>query len=1031
MDEIGRLNAAAVETIFHAALELSSADREAYLHTACGEDPRLYRRVIALLEAHGAPEGLLPENSSENLGPRLTPPSDQELPGSEKLGDKIGRYKLLQRIGEGGCGVVYMAEQQEPVRRRIALKVIKLGMDTKQVVARFEAERQALALMDHANIAKVLDAGATETGRPFFVMELVRGIKITDYCDQNRLSTAERLDLFVQVCRAIEHAHQKGIIHRDIKPSNVLITRHDGVAVPKVIDFGIAKATQGRLTNQTFFTAFEQFIGTPAYMSPEQAEMSGLDVDTRSDIYSLGVLLYELLTGQPPFDPKELMASGLDAMRQTIREAEPTRPSALLSTMVQGDLATAARCRQVEPLKLISSIRGDLEWIVMKCLDKDRTRRYDTASALAADILRLLKNEPILARSPSPLYVLQKLVRRHRLLVVSTGAIAAALLIGLSLSTWLWLQEREARRRSVAAEKRADDLLVRARTEAGKSQQVSRFLADMLRGVGPAVALGRDTTVLKEILSNSLKNANLSLGNQPDVQAQLLITMGSVYQQLADFDQAENLMGRALNLRIGFFGTNHLEVAQAYSALSGALWEQGKPQDAETAQRRALLIFETSPGDNELEVARSLHQLGQYLAGQGRLGEAEDLFRRALQIRQARLGDDSLDTAESQVDVGESISNSGRWEEAEILYRHALAINRKQLSSDHPTVATLLQSLAQLLVSHDKALEAEVLAREALQIRRKLLAPDHPLIAESLTTLALILESQHKVTEAEDEVRRALALHRKHLNSEHPGLANTLRCFVTLLLPQHREAEVEQMFADLPPMSNLRGKHAAELLEIRANFLARIHRWQEAAAIFRKLVHDYPDYHYYYHSLAPLLVQIDDVEAYTRLREQIQLHFGSITNDASMADRMAKDCLLLPLPGQDRTIESRLADVAVSLGQGSTARSWFEFCKGFAELRQGHFSEAIEWMQKVVPTENSQPDRGVEAYMVLAIANHHLNLNEAARVALAKGLQISKNHPPDFTTSEHGWIDWLIGQALVREAKALIELDQPVSTLPQ
>src|SRR5438132_86573 len=339
--------------IFEQALDITpSEERLRFLTSACGKDPALLARVQALLRADESGESFLPEQ-----------PKAAVVPITEQPGDRIGRYKLLQQIGEGGCGVVYMAEQAEPVRRRVALKVIKLGMDTKQVIARFEAERQALALMDHPNIAKVLDAGATNTGRPFFVMELVRGIRITDYCDQNKLSTEERLKLFAQVCHAIQHAHQKGIIHRDIKPSNIMVTLHDGVPVPKVIDFGIAKATQGRLTDQTLFTAFEQFIGTPAYMSPEQAEMSGLDVDTRSDIYALGVLLYELLTSQTPFDPKTLIAASLDEMRRTIREQEPVRPSTALSTMLDADLTNTAKHRQTNAPKLIHLLRGDLDWI--------------------------------------------------------------------------------------------------------------------------------------------------------------------------------------------------------------------------------------------------------------------------------------------------------------------------------------------------------------------------------------------------------------------------------------------------------------------------------------------------------------------------------------------------------------------------------------------------------------------------------------------------------------------------------------------
>jgi WD40 repeat protein/serine/threonine protein kinase len=411
---------------------------------------------------------------------------DEPLPVSsgdtlqfEQPGDRVGRYKLLQQIGEGGCGVVYMAEQEEPVRRYVALKVIKLGLDTKTIIARFEAEQQAMALMNHPNIARVLDTGATSSGRPFFVMELVRGVKITDYCDQKKLSTSGRLSLFVQVCNAIQHAHQKGVIHRDIKPSNILVTLDDGVPVPKVIDFGIAKATQQHLTDKTLFTAFEQFIGTPAYMSPEQAEMGSLDIDTRSDIYSLGVLLYELLTGGTPFDGKDLMASGVDGMRKTVREQEPVRPSTRFATLKGEESTITAKLRSTDSSVLMHELKGDLDWIVMKCLEKDRTRRYETANGIAADIKRHLNNEPIVARQPSSAYRFRKLVRRNRLTFAAGVAIAAALLLGIIFSTSQAIRATHATHEALAARQQAEaeELAARQRAYASDMNVAVQALA--------------------------------------------------------------------------------------------------------------------------------------------------------------------------------------------------------------------------------------------------------------------------------------------------------------------------------------------------------------------------------------------------------------------------------------------------------------------------------------------------------------------------------------------------------------------------
>src|SRR5208337_922648 len=417
--------------IFLAALERPSpGERAAFLDGACGNDAPLRARLESLLRHH------LEDRFLENPVADLKGMPLPEPFVGESIGAVIGRYKLLEKIGEGGMGVVYMAQQEEPVRRRVALKIIKLGMDTKQVVARFEAERQALALMDHPNIAKVLDGGATDTGRPYFVMELVRGVPITEFCDRNRLPARERIKLFITVCQAIQSAHQKGIIHRDLKPTNILVTLDAGVPMPMVIDFGVAKATQQKLTEKTVFTNYATMIGTPAYMSPEQAEMSRLDVDTRSDIYGLGVLLYELLTGTTPFPEKRLRSASYREMQRIILEEEPERPSTRLSTLQGEQRSLVARNRGASELALGRVFADDLDWIVIKCLEKDRARRYETANGLAADLKRHLNNEPVVARPPSTAYRLQKTIRRNKLAFMAGVAVAAALVLGIGVSTW-------------------------------------------------------------------------------------------------------------------------------------------------------------------------------------------------------------------------------------------------------------------------------------------------------------------------------------------------------------------------------------------------------------------------------------------------------------------------------------------------------------------------------------------------------------------------------------------------------------------
>src|ERR1017187_8883275 len=488
--------------IFEAALKLPPKGRAAYLDQACGGEAQLRQRIVeALFKAQEDAVATAQASLSPSAQETIVVSFPTEAPG-EKPGDWIGHYKLLEQRGEGGMGTVWVAEQTEPVRRKVALKIIKLGMDTRQVIARFEAERQALALMDHPNIAKVLDAGATDKGRPYFVMELVSGEPITTYCDRQNLPTRERLDLFVQVCRAIQHAHQKGIIHRDIKPSNILVALQDGVPVPKVIDFGIAKATAGQqLTDKTLFTALEQVMGTPAYMSPEQAEMAGVDIDTRSDIYSLGVMLYELLTSKMPFDPKRLVQAGLDEIRRIIREEEPARPSTRIGTLDAAEQTTVAKRRQSEPPKLIHQVRGDLDWIVMKCLEKDRPRPYRTANGLAVDIQRHLNDELVVARPPSHLYRFQKMVRRNKLAFAAIAAVAGSLVIGLGLFAWEFAAKSNALDRTLAAERAAT---AHAAQEAIQTRRAKAAAMEVRRSLAASVFLPATRLVDEDKSADSL-----------------------------------------------------------------------------------------------------------------------------------------------------------------------------------------------------------------------------------------------------------------------------------------------------------------------------------------------------------------------------------------------------------------------------------------------------------------------------------------------------------------------------------------------
>jgi tetratricopeptide (TPR) repeat protein len=706
------------------------------------------QRLGALLAAEEPPDGA---SGSTETRPTVAIEFPAE-PADESVGQTIGRYKLLEKVGEGGCGVVYVAEQTEPMRRRVAVKVIKLGMDTKAVVARFEAERQALAMMDHPNIAKVFDAGATETGRPFFVMELVRGISITLFCDQNNLATKERLGLFIKVCQAIQHAHQKGIIHRDIKPSNILVTLDDGAPVPKVIDFGIAKATLQQLTDKTVYTQLQQFIGTPAYMSPEQAEMSGLDIDTRSDIYSLGVLLYELLVGCTPFDVKELMSQGLDAMRQTIREKEPVRPSAKLTALGAEGLTTAARRRSVDSSKLRHQLRGDLDWITMKCLEKDRMRRYETANGLAVDIQRHLTNEPVAARPPSAAYKVQKFVRRNKAVFAGAALLLTVVLTGTVISATQALRARKELRRALVAE-------AQAQAEKANAEAALHFIQDdVLSQASPGYQADRDLKV-RTLLDRVAQRLERATGRAPLVEAAIRQTLGSIYTELGDYAKAIELYEGALRLDREHLGESNPETLRSLYGLAMAYWWSGGAAQAEPLTRQGLEESRAVLGEKDPLTLQFMQARASTLMflGERPWPEIETLFYKALEIHSEVLGPDDPRTLRLIFTMG--IAFYLNWQDAKTLTfsEDALERSRQVMGEEHPQTAGLMTGLAVAYVNLDQAEKAEAMSKRCLELRRRVLGEGHPLTLASTLILARFYVMHQRFDKAEPLTDQALS----------------------------------------------------------------------------------------------------------------------------------------------------------------------------------------------------------------------------------------------------------------------------------
>jgi serine/threonine protein kinase/tetratricopeptide (TPR) repeat protein len=886
--------------MFEAALELPLADRDAYLDRVCETDGALRQRLAGLLGKHDRASSFLEEPAVAALA-TLDEPAVCEQPGA-----LIGSYKLLEQIGEGGFGVVFMAEQQQPIRRQVALKVLKPGMDSKQVIARFEAERQALALMDHPNIATVLDAGHTDSGRPYFAMELVKGVPITDYCDQARLTPRERLELFVPVCQAVQHAHQKGIIHRDLKPANVLVTLQDGAALVKVIDFGIAKALGQQLTDKTLFTGFAQLIGTPLYMSPEQAALSNVDVDTRSDVYSLGVLLYELLTGTTPFDEERLRQAGYDEWRRIIREEEPPRPSTRISTLGPA-AATVATRRQSDPKRLGQLFRRELDWIVMKCLEKDRNRRYETVGALAADLQHYLRDEPVQARPPSTVYRFQKFARRNKRALVTLTVLGATLLtavVGLSIA--------------LVAVKRAGDQARAALDAEARRRKQTRTALDALSSHLIDEWLTTQPQLLpehKQFLESALKSYEefaADTGQDRESRAGVAAAyfrVGVIRRTLGQVKEAEEAFEHSVKLYAGLAGEFPSEpdyrraLAHSQTMRGQHMMSMGRTQEGQKALGQAVAVHKELIAEfpavhayrDDLAWSCNIH--GHLLKDLGQAREAEQAYRQARDIERELVGlfpaipRYRWILAKSQHYLALLLETTGRIGEGEEAYRQAQEI-QAQLAADFPAapdyrrdLAITCSDLGNLLKSTSRIGEAEAAYREALALQKQL-AAEHPTVpaerghlATSYNNLGLLFETTRRFPQAEEAYGQALAIQKQlvaNFPATHPyrqDLARTHNNLGLLFKRLGRLREAEQalrqalavwkgLVADSPRQAGIwRG------LAVTQNNLGNVLRdaghpveaeeaYRQALATHRQLAEEFPTVPDHQNELAGTLVNL-------------------------------------------------------------------------------------------------------------------------------------------------------------------------------
>jgi serine/threonine protein kinase/Flp pilus assembly protein TadD len=1005
--------------IFNSARQIAAPEeRLAYVETACAGDPAAVQRILELLRIYDQERSFL-ESSPVAQSATI------DEPISERPGTTIGPYKLLEEIGEGGFGVVFLAEQTEPVRRRVALKVLKPGMDTRQVVARFEAERQALAIMDHAHIAKVYDAGATPSGRPYFVMELVKGVPITDFCDQNHLTPRQRLELFIPVCQAIQHAHQKGIIHRDLKPTNVLVSRHDTTPVPKVIDFGVAKALGQELTEKTLFTSVAQMVGTPLYMSPEQAGMSDLDVDTRSDIYSLGVLLYELLTGTTPFSQQRFRQASYDEIRRIIREEEPPRPSTRLSDS-RVPLPSISAQRHTEPAKLTRLVRGELDWIVMKALEKDRNRRYETASAFAADVHRYLDDEPVQACPPSAGYRLRKFVRRKKRVLATALVLSVALLVAIGGVAWSvgWAnRDREARQAAVeqeanlalkeaerweeqrrwpealSAAKRAegllagggsDDLRDRARELRRDVEMVLRLEDARHQGLG-----GHDNendfnyAAMDAAYRKAFRDYGINVEAMPVERASELIRARPIRLELTSALDAWAVLPAAAPLADKLLAiARAADPDEVRNHVRDAL-RSGEPNKARLAELAASPQVRAQPPS-------TLCALGNALVFADLGGDAVALLRDAQQHHPDDFWINFYLAWAIEPESREPLDEHVRF------FSAALALR--------PGSSMAAYYLGRALFRKERPEEAVVYFRRAAQL--------DPGWFKAHSVLGGTLAMTGRLDEAIAEFRKAIALE-PTIPMAHYNLG------LVLWIKGQRVEAVASVRKGL----GLRGDKA-EPHVLLGNALAEFGRWNDAAAAFDAALAADPTSHDSWCTAAALRAAVGNREGYRRTCRQILERFGD-TDQPQMAERIARACLLLSdvFDAADFDRVQKLAARAVTGTEKDPAYRSLVLTRGLADYRAGRHADAVKWLQRFPPDPDGTHQDAAK-FAVVAMAQHGLGRAEEAQVSLAKAKAILTKMPDPAKGQPFGagdWHDWLRAQVFCREAEGLLKKEPAVN----